>query len=40
MPAMDATGLSDVDFWAETPWPDAIAEESFFMDNSLFGFFT
>ena len=31
--------FGDVDLWAE-PWADALTEESFFVDNALFGLFT
>ena len=32
--------VHDMDLWGESAWPNAMAEESFFMDNALFGFFT
>ena len=35
----EAMCLNDMNMWTD-PWPDAMAGESFFTDNSLFGFFT
>lgn len=35
----ETMGLNELGIWTDQ-WPDAMAEESFFTDNSLFGFFT